>query len=295
MMRAVEAHSCRRHSPAGQCGAPFFCALDALAVDDRSARAGVPPRQLPACHIERVVNAPERAVVVPSVEVVVQGAARRQVLGDRGPLAARAQDVHEAVGHLAQVDRPLVPAALGGRDQRGDQRPFRVGQVTWVAQLAAIVATTVLTRPHQRLPPDQAAANGSTTESKHSRCSRMDTKRADYVLALKGNQGALPADVELFVAEQKSNGFKHATSSRDETVDGDHGRIETRTTTVIHDVSWLQERHDWPGLNGIVIVDSIREIGRTIERETRLFITSLSLPAKSLAVIVRSHWAVENR
>src|SRR4051812_7423192 len=79
-------------------------------------------------------------------------------------------------------------------------------------------------------------------------------KRADYVLALKGNQGALREDVELFVAEQKSNGFKHATSSRDETVDGDHGRIETRTTTVLHDVSWLQERHDWPGLNGVVTV-----------------------------------------
>jgi predicted transposase YbfD/YdcC len=119
-------------------------------------------------------------------------------------------------------------------------------------------------------------------------------KKADYVLALKGNQGALRADVELFVAEQTSNGFKHAASSRDETVDGDHGRIETRNTTVLHDVSWLQERHDWPGLNGVVIVDSIREIGRTIERETRLFITSLSLPAKSLAVIVRSHWAVES-
>ena len=119
-------------------------------------------------------------------------------------------------------------------------------------------------------------------------------QKADYVLALKGNQGALREDVELFVAEQKSNGFQHATSSRDETVDGDHGRIETRNTTVRHDVSWLQERHDWPGLNGVVIVDSIREIGRTIERETRLFITSLSLPAKSLAAIVRSHWAVEN-
>src|SRR3954466_4234024 len=176
MMRAVEAHSCRRHSPAGQCGAPFFCALDALAIDDRSARAGVPPRQLPACHIERVVNAAERAVVVPSVEVVVQGAARRQVLGDRGPLAARAQDVHAAVGHLAQVDRPLVAAALGGRDQWGNQRPFRVGQVTWVAQLATVVATTVLTRPHQRLPPNRAATKEITTNSKDSRCSRMDTK-----------------------------------------------------------------------------------------------------------------------
>src|SRR5215210_5467796 len=128
-----------------------WLSIDGLAIDDRSARAGVSPRQLPACHIERVVNAAERAVVVPSVEVVVQGAARRQVLGDRGPLAACTQDIHEAVGHLAQVDRPLVPAALGGRDQRGDQRPFLVGQVTWVAQLTTVVATTVLIRPHQRL------------------------------------------------------------------------------------------------------------------------------------------------
>src|SRR3954447_11585306 len=183
MMRAVEAHSCRRHSPAGQCGAPFFCALDALAINDRSARAGVPPRQLPACHIERVVNAPERAVVVPSVEGVVQGAARRQVLGDRGPLAARAQDIHEAVDHLAQVDPPLVAAALGGRDQWGNQRPFLVAHVTWVAQLAPVVATTVLTRPHQRLPPDRTAAKGITTNSKHSRCSRMDTQIAKGDLA----------------------------------------------------------------------------------------------------------------
>ena len=114
-------------------------------------------------------------------------------------------------------------------------------------------------------------------------------QKADYVRALKGNPGTLREDVERFGAEQKSSGFKPAASSQDETVDGDHGRIETRNTTVIHDVSWLQERHDWPGLNGVVIVDSIREIGRTIERETRLFITSLSLPAKSLAVIVRSH------
>src|SRR4051794_4723251 len=63
-------------------------------------------------------------------------------------------------------------------------------------------------------------------------------KKADCVLALKGNQGALREDVELFVAEQKAAGFKDTEISRDQTVDGDHGRIETRTTTVIHDVAW---------------------------------------------------------
>src|SRR5271156_6356428 len=55
-------------------------------------------------------------------------------------------------------------------------------------------------------------------------------KKADYILALKGNQGSLREDVEVFVAEQKVKDFKDTTISRDETVDADHGRIETRTT-----------------------------------------------------------------
>jgi len=119
-------------------------------------------------------------------------------------------------------------------------------------------------------------------------------KKADYLLALKGNQGSLREDVELFVAEQKAAGFKDTKISRDQTVDGDHGRIETRTTTVIHDVDWLQERHNWPGLKAVVVVESIREIGDKIERETRFYITSLVLLANLLGPFVRGHWLIEN-
>ena len=82
--------------------------------------------------------------------------------------------------------------------------------------------------------------------------------------------------------------------SRHETVDGDHGRIETRTYTVIQDVAWLQERHDWPGLQGVVMVESTREIGDKIERETRFYITSLVWLASQLGPVIRAHWAVEN-
>lgn len=96
------------------------------------------------------------------------------------------------------------------------------------------------------------------------------------------------------MAEQKAAGFKDTRISREQTVDGDHGRIETRTTTVIHDVGWLQKRHNWPGLAGVVVVESTRETGDKIERETRFYITSLMLPATMLASIVRSHWAIEN-
>jgi len=119
-------------------------------------------------------------------------------------------------------------------------------------------------------------------------------KKADYVLALKGNQGSLREDVELFVHEQKAKGFNDCKTSVDETVDGDHGRIETRRCTVIHDVKWLNERHDWPGLKSIVMVESTREWGGKIERETRFYLTSLICLAVLLGPIIRSHWAVEN-
>ena len=119
-------------------------------------------------------------------------------------------------------------------------------------------------------------------------------RKADYVLALKGNQGTLRGEIELFATEQKARGFADAAISRHATVDGDHGRIETRTTTVLDDVGWLQERHGWPGLKAVVMVESRRETRDRIEQETRFYITSLAMPAERLGPIVRSHWAIEN-
>jgi predicted transposase YbfD/YdcC len=125
-------------------------------------------------------------------------------------------------------------------------------------------------------------------------------KKADYVLALKGNQSSLREDVELFAAEQKASGFKDTTVSNDQTVDGDHGRIETRTVTVFHDVAWLQDRHNWPGLNSCIMVESVREIKGSspqtnkIERETRFYITSLAWIAHQIGPVIRGHWAIEN-
>ncbi len=126
---------------------------------------------------------------------------------------------------------------------------------------------------------------------------KVINKKADHVLALKGNQGLLRDDAELFATEQKNRGLADTKVSRDTTVDGDHGRVERRrspdietgTTTVIHDVKWLQEQHSWPGLNGIVIVESGREVSGTVERETRYYVTSLMMTAALMGPVVRSH------
>jgi len=119
-------------------------------------------------------------------------------------------------------------------------------------------------------------------------------KKADYILALKGNQGTLHDDVELFAHEQKAVGFANASVSQDTTVDGDHGRIETRTVTVFHDIGWLQNNHQWPGLKSVVMVESERQTNGKVETETRFYITSLVLLANALGPMIRSHWMVEN-
>jgi predicted transposase YbfD/YdcC len=119
-------------------------------------------------------------------------------------------------------------------------------------------------------------------------------KKADYILALKGNQGTLRDDVERFANEQKAKDFNDTTVSRHKTIDGDHGRIETRAITVIHDIDWLQQLHQWPGLSSIVMLESTREIGDKIERETRFYVTSLALVASLIGPYIRDHWAIEN-
>src|SRR5439155_8024255 len=127
-------------------------ALHALAIDDGGARAGFSFALLSTLHIKRVMDAIQRAVVAPQVEIVEQCAAWWQVFRDRTPLASRAQNIHNPVHHFAHLDMALVATPLRGRDQRFDMRPFIVGQVTRVSQFAAVVTSAVLRRPHRWCP-----------------------------------------------------------------------------------------------------------------------------------------------
>ena len=157
----------------------------------------------------------------------------------------------------------------------------------------AIVTIDAMGKAGQRFrqaQPDGMARRGCQRDI----AQKIIDKKADYVLALKGNQGSLREDVEIFVAEQQAAGFKDTEISQDRTIDGDHDRIETRTTTMIHDVKWLQDRHGWPGLKAVVMVESSREISGKIEQDTRFYITSLIMLAHLVGPAVRSHWAIEN-
>ncbi len=83
---------------------------------------------------------------------------------------------------------------------------------------------------------------------------KVVARGGDYVLALKGNQGSLHNDVRTFPDDAA-----RPIEASHTTVDGDHGRIETRTSLVSSDIGWLQEQHAWPSLKAIGKVVRTRE------------------------------------
>jgi len=123
----------------------------------------------------------------------------------------------------------------------------------------------------------------------------------DYVLGLKGNQSTMCSEVEeLFMSmplEDIANGKRRSEVACDyhETVDGDHGRIETRRFWCTGEVDWFADRDQWKGLASFGMVESRREVGDKVSIERRYFISSLDgTDAKHFLQATRSHWGVEN-
>src|SRR6202522_1552923 len=123
-------------------------------------------------HIERVMQPLQSPVIGPSDKVFVDRASRRQVLRDGAPLTPGAEDVHHPVRHLTDIDRTLVAAALGRRNQRPDLAPFRLGQIALVAQMAAVITASVLTGPHPEFPPNSEKGEKMVADSTSSRARR---------------------------------------------------------------------------------------------------------------------------
>ena len=118
---------------------------------------------------------------------------------------------------------------------------------------------------------------------------RIIDQGGDYALALKGNQGILHADVSLFLDDPQ-----RAADGTHTSVDGEHGRIETRTAMVSSDIAWLQEQHAWPGLAAVGKVLRTRESGDKITTEAAYYLLSRPLSAERFGEVARQHWGIEN-
>ncbi len=121
-------------------------------------------------------------------------------------------------------------------------------------------------------------------------------KKADYVLALKENQGGLYADVqELFRYAAETN---FVDCDYHKTMEKNHGRIEIRECWTISSPEYLVYLRDlpkWTNLHTIVMVKRERRLGNKVEMEVKYYITSLIASAQRLLEVVRGHWSIENQ
>ena len=139
------------------------------------------------------------------------------------------------------------------------------------------------------------ALDGCTVTADAMHCQKATAQAildrgGDYVLALKTNQPTLLDDARLLLDDPAAPKDDIA-----ETVDGDHGRIETRLAEIVHDVAWLAEAHGWPGLQAIGKITAIREIDGQATTAARYYLLSRPLSAARFAEIARMHWQIENR
>ena len=120
-------------------------------------------------------------------------------------------------------------------------------------------------------------------------------QKSDYVLCLKGNQGRLHEETRYFFEEAKRLKFHDVPYGYHETVEKDHGRIETRRCWMVEEtvIEWLAREEQWPGLASIAAVEAPRRSGKKKTQETRYFISSLKGNVKQLAEAARKHWGIE--
>lgn len=129
---------------------------------------------------------------------------------------------------------------------------------------------------------------------------------ADFVLALKGNQETVHQEVKEFVDETvaetekpRPRGAKLSVAAARlatlETVEKDHGRLETRRYYQSAELDWFADLKQWEGLKSVGMVESVREIDGKATMERRYYLSSLPLNVELFARAVRGHWGVENK
>jgi len=119
---------------------------------------------------------------------------------------------------------------------------------------------------------------------------KIRKKRADYVLALKGNQGSLFDDVKLYFDDAEFLARCAYTRKAQKA----RGSYEVREYWQTADIEWLSQRKQWAGLRSVAMTrNTITKNGVTTV-ETRYFISSLPLDIELVARAIRGHWIVES-
>jgi predicted transposase YbfD/YdcC len=125
---------------------------------------------------------------------------------------------------------------------------------------------------------------------------KIVAKKADYVLALKGNQGSTHLAVGQFLLDAEQEGFESTKHREWSTEEDGHGRHERRRVVAVEPPSDLLRDERWLGLKSIVYVERERAVGTSAPSiERHFYLSSLRYTeVRRIATAIRAHWSIEN-
>ena len=125
------------------------------------------------------------------------------------------------------------------------------------------------------------------------------SRKADYILGLKGNQGTLLAEAENFFTQvlsmNQDEWEKECECDYFVTEERSRNRQEKREVWATSNLDWLPQRTVWKDLRSIICVKSTRIINSESSVELRYYISSREAHTESLGKGIRIHWGIENK
>ena len=119
-------------------------------------------------------------------------------------------------------------------------------------------------------------------------------KQADYVLALKGNQGNLHKDVIDYFDDPDFIKRIKVEGNYSKTIEKAHGQVEIREYYQTGDVDWYEDKDKWKNLKSIGMVETTIKKKDSETKERRYYISSLITFISLFVMAVRGHWAIES-
>ena len=214
------------------------------------------------------------------------------------------QHLHELTqGQLLAIDGKTVRRS---HDRRQKKEPLHLVSA-WAAQSRLVLGQTKVAADANEITAipellDMLQLSGCIVSIDAIGCQKaiahqITERGADYVLALKQNQPQLHEAVETMFTLEKENGFADVAHDYHQTIEKDHGRIETRRCWAISApefLTYMNPDQEWSQLQSLVMVEAKRQLPERTLHETRYFISSLPPDAELLLTSTRSHWSIEN-
>lgn len=212
-------------------------------------------------------------------------------------LARWTQSVRTVLGgEVVALDGKTLRRALNkGEDPRVIVNAWATESGLLLGQRTVKSKSNEITVVPERLRALQLAGCIVTADALH--CQKRIAKEikeadAEYVLALKGNQGTAFAEVKSFLDDAIQRNESHLVAL--ETTDQEHGRLEVRRYWQAEKLDWFADRNEWEGLKSVGVVEARRTLNGKESVERRYYLSSLQHDAAQFAKAVRGHWGVEN-